>query len=344
MRKVTKEVTIGNRRIGGDNSILVQSMCNTKTDDIESTVKQIKLLEEAGCEIIRVAVPDMESAKALKEIKKEMNVPLVADIHFDYKLALESARYVDKLRINPGNIGDRTKQVIEAAKENGIGIRIGINLGSLEKQFVDEYGYTAKAMVESAFRHIRMLEKEDFRDIIVSLKASDIFRTVEAYKLFSSKSDYPLHLGITEAGTKHAGTIKSSIGIGGLLYLGIGDTIRVSLTADPVEEVKAGFEILKALELRREGRILISCPTCGRTHGDMIKIAKEIEERTKSIKKGVKIAVMGCEVNGPGEAREADIGIALCKEGGVLFKKGEMIRKISKDRLVEEFIEEVEKV
>jgi len=342
--KKTKVVRIGNKLIGGNNPILVQSMCNTKTYDVKSTIKQIQELEKAGCEIIRVAVPDEKSARALKEIKENINIPLVADIHFDYKLALDSAPYIDKLRINPGNIGDegKIKQVVEAAKKYSLPIRIGVNLGSLEKDIEDKYGRTAKAMVESARKHIGLLEKNDFKDIVVSLKSSDVNMTIEACRLFAKEFDYPQHLGITEAGTVLSGSIKSAMGLGILLNEGIGSTIRVSLTADPVEEVKTAYEILTHLNLRKFGRTIISCPTCARTHGNLIKIAEEIEEKTKELKKPINIAIMGCEVNGPGEAKHADIGVALGEKYGFVFKKGEVVKKVEHKDVVNELIKEIE--
>src|SRR3989339_762922 len=279
MRRKSREVKIGSLRIGGINPIAVQSMCKTKTKDVAATIRQIKQLEEAGCEIIRLGIPDLESAKALKEIRKNISIPLVADIHFDYKLAVESAKYADKLRINPGNIGspEKVKAVVDSAKDFGIPIRIGVNSGSIERDLVEKYGLTAEAMAESALRHVKILEELGFYDIVVSLKASDVARTIEAYEMIAYKTEYPLHLGITEAGTSYSGIIKSSIGIGALLSRGIGDTIRVSLTEDPVEEVKVAYDILKALEIRRKGLNLISCPTCGRTEIDSIKLAKEVE-------------------------------------------------------------------
>ena len=341
-RKKTRVVEVGNVKIGGNSPITIQSMCNTKTKDAEKTIKQIKELEKAGCEIIRVAVEDMDDAFALKKIKENISIPLVADIHFDYKLALESIKYVDKLRINPGNIGskDKIKLVVDAAKESSVPIRIGVNLGSIEKEFKEKFGLTSKAMVESAMKHIKILEELNFYDIIISLKASDIKRTAEAYKMISKKVDYPLHVGITEAGTLYSGTIKSSIGIGSLLLDGIGDTIRVSLTSNPVDEVKAGIEILKSLELRK-GPIVISCPGCGRTKIDLQRISKEVENAILNINKPIKIAVMGCEVNGPGEASEADIGVAGAKDCAVLFRKGQFFKKIEKDKIVEQLLSEI---
>lgn len=348
MRKITREVKIGNKKIGGNNPILVQSMTNTDTHDIEKTIEQIRRLEAEGCDIIRVAVPDMEAAEAIKEIKKNINIPLVADIHFDYRLAIKSIENgADKIRINPGNIGreENIKKVVEIAKEKGIPIRIGVNSGSLEKEILHKYkGVTAEAVVESALKNVLILEKLGFYDIVISLKTTNVPLTIEAYKLASSKVDYPLHVGITEAGTIEAGTIKSAIGIGTLLYLGIGDTIRVSLTGDPVHEVRVGRQILRSLGLLKEGVEIISCPTCGRTKIDLIKLAQEVEKRTRHIKKPLKVAVMGCVVNGPGEAKEADIGIAGGDGEGVIFKKGKVYKKVKEEELVEELTKEIEKL
>lgn len=348
MRKITREVKIGNKKIGGNNPILVQSMTNTDTHDIEKTIEQIKRLEAEGCDIIRVAVPDMEAAEAIKEIKKNINIPLVADIHFDYRLAIKSIENgADKIRINPGNIGgeENIKKVVEIAKEKGIPIRIGVNSGSLEKEILHKYkGVTAEAVVESALKNVLILEKLGFYDIVISLKTTNVPLTIEAYKLASSKVDYPLHVGITEAGTIEAGTIKSAIGIGTLLYLGIGDTIRVSLTGDPVHEVRVGRQILRSLGLLKEGVEIISCPTCGRTKIDLIRLAEEVEKRTRNIKKPLKVAVMGCAVNGPGEAKEADIGIAGGDGEGVIFKKGKVYKKVKEEELVEELMKEIEKL
>lgn len=348
MRKITREVKIGNKKIGGNNPILVQSMTNTDTHDIEKTIEQIRRLEAEGCDIIRVAVPDMEAAEAIKEIKKNINIPLVADIHFDYRLAIKSIENgADKIRINPGNIGreENIKKVVEIAKERGVPIRIGVNSGSLEKEILYKYkGITAEAVVESALKSVLILEKLGFYDIVISLKTPNVPLTIEAYKLASSKVDYPLHVGITEAGTIEAGTIKSAIGIGTLLYLGIGDTIRVSLTGDPVHEVRVGRQILRSLGLLKEGVEVISCPTCGRTKIDLIKLAEEVEKRTRHIKKPLKVAVMGCVVNGPGEAKEADIGIAGGVGEGVIFKKGKVYKKVKEEELVEELMKEIEKL
>lgn len=326
----------------------VQSMANTKTSDVGATVSQIKKLEKAGCEIIRVAVPDMEAAKKLGKIKSQINIPLVADIHFSHLLALEAIEQgVDKIRFNPGNIGsiEKVKQVVKACKKRNIPIRIGVNGGSLEKDILAKYKnkVTADAMVESALRHIKILEKMNFRDIAVSLKASDIERTVESYKKLSEKVDYPLHLGITEAGTIFRGTIMSSIGIGHLLYVGIGDTIRVSLTADPVEEIKVAWEILKSLGLRKRGITVTSCPTCGRTKIDLIGLAKKVEKLVEGIDKDVHVAVMGCVVNGPGEAREADLAVIGGEGVGLICRKGKIIKKVDEKNLLKEFEKELEK-
>lgn len=347
-RKKTKKIKIGNLHIGGNAPIVVQSMANTDTRDVKKTVEQIKKLEQAGCEMIRVAVPDMAAAKALGAIKKKINMPLVADIHYSADLALESIRQgVDKLRINPGNIGDekKIKEVVMAAKKNKIPIRIGVNAGSLEKDLLKKYQgkATAEAMAESAMRHIKILEKYNFKDILISLKASDIERTVEAYRLISREVDYPLHIGVTEAGTIFRGTVMSSIGLGILLYEGIGDTLRVSLTADPVEEIKVAWEILKSLNLRRRGITVTSCPTCGRTEIDLIGLAKKVEDETRNINKNIHVAVMGCVVNGPGEAREADLAIIGGRKVGLITKKGKIIKRVAEKDLLKEFIKEVEK-
>lgn len=326
----------------------IQSMCNTDTKDVEATVAQIKELIQAGCEIVRVAVPDMEAAKAIGEIKKQINIPMVADIHFSAEYAMEAiAQGIDKLRINPGNIGDESKVVmlVEACKEKNIPIRIGINGGSLEKDILEKYKgeVTPKGMVESAMRHIKILEKNDFFDIAISLKANDVERTVEAYRLLSKEVNYPLHVGITEAGTAFRGTILSSVGFGILLYDGIGDTIRVSLTADPVEEIKVAWEILKSLGLRKRGISVTSCPTCGRTQIDIIKLANEVEKLLEKVDKDIRVAVMGCVVNGPGEAREADLAIVGGKGVGLIVKKGEIIKKVDEKDLLVEFMKEIEK-
>ena len=342
---MTREINIGGVKIGGNNPIAIQSMCNTDTRDVKSTVEQIKKLEKAGCEIIRVAVPDMQAAECIRDIKKSIDIPLVADIHFDYRLALKCMdNGIDKIRINPGNIGsaDRVKQVADMAKKNHIPIRVGVNSGSLEKELVEKYGgVTPQGLVESALRHVKLLEQNDFYDTAISIKASNVPFSVEVYELLSNTVDYPLHVGITEAGTVWGGTIKSAVGIGAILSRGIGDTIRVSLTGDPVEEIYAAKEILKDLNLRKFGVEFISCPTCGRTSIDLIKIANEVESKIKDIDKNIKVAVMGCAVNGPGEAREADIGIAGGHGEGLIFKKGEILRKVPEEKLVDELLKEI---
>lgn len=345
---MTRTVNVGSIKIGGGNPVSIQSMCNTDTRDVKSTVSQIHLLEEAGCEIIRVAVPDMEAAAAVSQIKKQIKIPLVADIHFDYRLALECIKNgIDKVRINPGNIGEHTrvKKVADAAKAAGIPIRIGVNGGSLERELVIKYGgVTADALVESAMGHIKILNDVDFCDMVVSIKVSNVPMMIEAYRKFSKISDIPLHIGVTESGTERMGTLKSGIGIGTLLSEGIGDTMRVSLTADPVKEVQLAKDILSVLEKRKGGINFVSCPTCGRTQIDLIKIASEVEERISGIDKPIKVAVMGCVVNGPGEARDADIGIAGGKGEGLIFKKGEILRKVPEDKIVDELIKEIEKI
>ena len=345
-RRKTKKIYVKDITIGGDSPIVIQSMTNTKTSDAKATIAQIKALEKAGCELVRVSVPNNESAQAIGEIISNVDIPVVADIHFDYKLALESIKNgVHGLRINPGNIGNEEKviQVVNEAKKRNIKIRIGVNAGSLEKDLLDSMGRTPEAMLESAFRHIKILEKYDFYNTAVSLKASDIKTTIKAYELFSSKSDYPLHLGITEAGTLKAGTIKSSIGIGYMLLNGIGDTIRVSLTADPVEEIYVAKEILKSIGLDNESIRIISCPTCARTDIDIIGLAEKVEKATANIKKNISVAIMGCAVNGPGEARDADLGIAGGKSEALLFKKGQIIRKVDEASIIEVLLEEIDK-
>ena len=336
----SRKIKVGNIYIGGESEVVIQSMTNTKTADIESTVKQIKALENAGCQLVRVTVNDMEAARALKEIKKQINIPLAADIHFDYKLAIAAMENgVDKLRINPGNIGgdDKVALVVEKAKECKVPIRIGVNAGSLEKNILSKYGRpTPEAMVESGLYHVRLLEKFGFENIIISLKSSNVKMMVSAYRMMNEIVDYPLHLGVTEAGTAFQGTVKSAIGIGGLLLDDIGDTIRVSLTEDPVEEIKVAKEILKVLGLREEGTEIISCPTCGRTEIDLINLAKKVEKEFSAFEKKVKIAVMGCVVNGPGEAREADYGVAGGKGIGVLFKRGEIVKQVKEDEILDE--------
>lgn len=345
-RRKTRVVSIDNLKIGGENPIVIQSMTNTDTRDAKKTLEQINALVKEGCQMVRCAVPDMEAAEALKEIVKNSPVPIVADIHFDYRLALKAIENgISKLRINPGNIGsiERIKEVVSKAKEYKIPIRIGVNSGSLEKDILERDGKpTAKGLVESALRHVKILEDLDFHDIIISIKSSDVKMMIESYRLMSEKVDYPLHLGVTESGTKFKGTIKSSVGIGTLLAEGIGDTIRVSLTSNPLEEIEVAKELLKALGLYEEGIEFVSCPTCGRTEIDLIGIAEEVEKRLKNSKKKIKVAVMGCVVNGPGEAREADIGIAGGKGVGIIFKKGEIIKKVKEEDLVEELLKEIE--
>lgn len=331
MRKQKRIVNIGGVKIGGDNPVAIQSMCNTDTRDVKATVNQIHELENAGCEIIRVAVPDMVAAKAVADIKKQIHIPLVVDIHFDYRLALECMKNgADKVRINPGNIGDRdrVKQVVEMAKEREIPIRIGVNGGSLERELLQKYGgVTADALVESAMGHVAILDELNFNNVVVSIKISDVPKMLCAYRKFNEISDIPLHIGVTESGTLKGGTVKSAVGIGALLAEGIGDTMRVSLTANPVEEIYAAYDIQKVLGMRKTGAEIVSCPTCGRTQLDLISIANEVEKRAANIDKPIKIAVMGCAVNGPGEAREADIGIAGGKGEGLIFKKGEIIKE-----------------
>lgn len=347
-RSQTRPVRVGNLTIGGSNELYIQSMTTTKTHDVEATVKQIHQLEEAGCQIVRVACPDERAANAIPEIKKRINIPLVVDIHFDYKLALKAIEGgADKIRINPGNIGKREKveAVVKAAKERNIPIRIGVNAGSLEKRILQKYGYpTADGMVESALHHIKILEDLDFHDIIVSLKASDVRLAIEAYEKAARTFDYPLHLGITESGTLFAGTVKSAAGLGVLLNKGIGNTIRISLSADPVEEVKVARELLKTFGLASNAATLIACPTCGRIEIDLISIANEIEEYIQKIKAPIKVAVLGCAVNGPGEAREADIGIAGARGEGLLFRKGKIVRKIPEEIMVEELKKEIDQL
>lgn len=338
-------VKIGNMHIGGGFPVAIQSMCNTKTEDYIRTIDQIKGLEEAGCEIVRVAVPTMEAAEAIKKIKSQIKIPLVADIHFDYRLALASIENgIDKIRLNPGNIGDhsRVAMVVERAKDKGIPIRIGVNGGSLEKELYQKHGgVTPEALVESALRHVTILDDLNFSDIVISLKASDIRLTVEAYRLLSKTVPYPLHLGITEAGTNYTGTVKSAIGIGILLYDGIGSTIRVSLTDDPIQEIRAAKKILEVMDIRSFGVKIISCPTCGRTEVDLVRIAKLLEEKVEGIDKNITLAVMGCAVNGPGEAKEADIGIAGGKDEFLLFKKGLVVRKLKEEEVVSAVLEEI---
>jgi (E)-4-hydroxy-3-methylbut-2-enyl-diphosphate synthase len=348
MPRTTRQIHVGSVAIGGGAPISVQSMTNTDTRDAAATLAQIRRLAEAGCEIVRCAVPDLEAARALAAIRRECPLPLIADIHFDYKLALTAlASGVDGLRLNPGNIGERWKveEVVRACAERKVPIRIGVNGGSLEKELLEKYGHpTAEAMVESALGHIRILEDLGYREIKVSLKASGIRRTVEAYRLLARQVDYPLHIGITEAGTTWSGTVKSAVGLGTLLYEGLGDTLRVSLTGDPVEEVRVGWEILKSLELREHGPVFVSCPTCGRCQIDLIGVAEEVEQRLHDLPRKITVAVMGCVVNGPGEAREADVGIAGGKGQGLLFRKGEVVRKVPQEQLADALVEEAWKL
>ncbi|MBP3493291.1 MAG: flavodoxin-dependent (E)-4-hydroxy-3-methylbut-2-enyl-diphosphate synthase [Oscillospiraceae bacterium] len=345
---MSKQIQIGNVTLGGGAPVAIQSMCNTRTDDVDATVAQIHALEAAGCEIIRVAVPDMAAAAAIGQIKKEISIPLVADIHFDYKLALRCAEEgIDKIRINPGNIGshERVRAVADACRERNIPIRIGVNGGSLEKNLLAKYGgVTPQALVESAMGHVQLLNDCNFDDICISVKCSRVDVNMAAYQMLHQQTDYPLHLGVTEAGTPSMGVIKSAIGIGGLLCLGIGDTLRVSLTADPVEEIYAAKKILAASGVRQVGPNLIACPTCGRTKYDMIPIANEVERRLQSCTKPITVAVMGCVVNGPGEASAADVGIAGGQGEGLVFRKGEILYKVPEDKLVDALMEEIEKL
>ena len=345
---MSRQMNIGGMTIGGGAAVAIQSMCSTRTEDVAATVAQILRLEQAGCEIVRVAVPTPEAARAIGQIKKAIHIPLVADIHFDYRLALQcAAEGVDKIRINPGNIGsqERVQAVAEACRRHHIPIRIGVNGGSLEKPLLEQYGgVTAQALVDSAMGHVRLLNDCGFDDICLSVKCSHVPTNMQAYTLLSRQTDYPLHLGVTEAGTPEMGVLKSAIGIGGLLCQGIGDTIRVSLTADPVEEVVAAKRILQAIDMRRNGPNLISCPTCGRTKYDMSPIAHEVEQRLRSCTKPITVAVMGCAVNGPGEARNADVGIAGGDGEGLLFRKGEILYKVPQEQLVDALMREIEKL
>ena len=345
---MTKQIMVGGVPVGGGAPVTIQSMCNTRTDDVTATVEQILRLEAAGCEIIRVAVPDMAAAGAVGAIREKIHIPLVVDIHFDYKLALECvAAGCDAVRINPGNIGgeDRVKAVANACKAKGLPIRIGVNGGSLEKPLLAKYGgVTAEALVESAFGHIALLNRYDFDDICVSLKSSSVPITMAAYRLMSEKSNYPLHLGVTETGTPRMGVLKSAVGIGGLLAMGIGDTIRVSLSADPIEEVYAARDILKVSGVRKEGPELISCPTCGRTRIDLIGLAQQVEERLQTVTKPITVAVMGCVVNGPGEASAADVGIAGGDGVGLLFRRGEIVKKVPQEQLVDELFKMIDEL
>ncbi|MDI3257262.1 MAG: flavodoxin-dependent (E)-4-hydroxy-3-methylbut-2-enyl-diphosphate synthase [Kyrpidia sp.] len=344
-REQTRPVRVRHVQIGGSDRVVVQSMTTTDTRNVQETLEQIRRLENAGCQIVRLAVPDMRAAEAIREIRRGTDMPLVADIHFDWRLALTAIRNgVDKVRINPGNIGsaDKVREVVRAAKERGIPIRIGVNSGSVERPLLEKYGYpSAEAMVESALRHVRILEDHEFYDIVISLKSTDVLTAVRAYEMMAQRVEYPLHVGITEAGTVFAGSIKSAVGIGAVLALGIGDTIRVSLTGDPVEEVRVAKEILKSLGIAADSPVIVSCPTCGRCAIDLIDIANRVEREIADLKVPLKVAVMGCAVNGPGEAREADIGVAGGRGEGLLFKKGEIIRKVPGDQIVDELLAEI---
>lgn len=348
MKKLTRQIHIGSVPVGGDAPCSVQSMCSTDTRDIPATTAQIKELAEVGCEIVRCAVPDLDAAHALAQIKLMSPIPVVADIHFDYKLALQVLEGgIDGLRLNPGNIGEKWKvaEIVASAAERKVPIRIGVNAGSLEKELLQRYGHpSAEAMVESAIGHIRILEDLNYQEIKISLKASDVMKTVAAYRLFSERSDYPLHIGITEAGTLFSGTIKSSVGLGILLADGIGDTMRVSLTGEPKDEVRVGYDILKAVGLRQRGVNFVSCPTCGRCQINLIRVAEEVEKRLQGVDKRITVAVMGCAVNGPGEAREADVGIAGGKGEGLVFRHGEIVRKVPEDKLADALMEEISKL
>ncbi|MGD9677154.1 MAG: flavodoxin-dependent (E)-4-hydroxy-3-methylbut-2-enyl-diphosphate synthase [Vulcanibacillus sp.] len=347
-RNETRPVYVGNVQIGGQTDVVIQSMTSTDTRNIEATVRQIEALKMAGCQIVRLAVIDIEAAEAIKEIKKRTTLPLVADIHFDYKLAITALENgIDKIRINPGNIGsiDKVRKVVEACNDRKVAIRIGINSGSIEKEILHKYGHpTAEGMVESAMKHIEMLEDLDFEDIVISLKSSNVLMMIQAYYLMAEKRNYPLHVGVTEAGTIFSGSIKSAIGIGSILSGGIGDTIRVSLTADPVEEIKVAKEILKDLDIRNTDPQIISCPTCGRTQINLEKLANKVEKALFLIDKPLKIAVMGCAVNGPGEAKEADVGVAGGNGEGLIFRNGEIVRKVKEENLFEELMKEIEDI
>src|SRR3989339_1817572 len=345
-RRKSRKVKIGKLFIGGDAPIPIQSMTTADTTNAKATIEQIHGLEDVGCEVVRVSAPTMDAAKALKEIKENISIPLVVDIHFDYRIALEAVKYVDKVRINPGNIGniDKVQQVVKACKDYNVPIRIGVNLGSLEKDLYEKYGYAPGAMVESAMRHVKILEDLDFYNTIVSLKASDVPRMVQAYKLFAEKTDYPLHLGVTEAGSKIPGSVKSAMGIGMLLSEGIGDTIRISLSEEPKEEVKVGKYILRSLGLRNEGVQVTSCPTCARTEVDVIKLVEQLENATEKIKKPIHVALMGCAVNGPGESKKADIGIVGAPGNHLLYKDGKIVKRINDNEIYEVLLKEIKEM
>ncbi len=344
-RDNTRVVTIGDRVIGGGNPILIQSMTNTRTEDVEATVQQIHRLEQAGCEIVRCTVPTMEAAKAIGQIRPRIHIPLVADIHFDYRMAISAIEYgADKIRINPENIGgpDRVAAVVQAAREREVPIRVGVNSGSLEKEFLEKYGgVTAMGIVESALEKVQMIEALDYHNLVISIKSSDVMMCIKAHELLAERTDYPLHVGITESGTLLSGNIKSGVGLGVILYQGIGDTIRVSLTGDPTEEIRSARLILRSLGLRKGGVEVVSCPTCGRTRIDLIGLANKVEELTADIPLDIKVAVMGCAVNGPGEAREADIGIAGGQGEGLLIKKGQVVKKVPEEQLLDVLMEEL---
>ena len=347
-RDNTRKIKIGERFIGGGSPVLIQSMCNTRTDDVDATVKQILKLEDAGCEIIRCTVPDIKAAEAIKEIKKKIHIPLVADIHFDYRMAIEAVKNgADKIRINPGNIGgeENLRKVVDACREKDIPIRVGVNSGSLEKELIEKYGgVTAKGLTESALDKVRMIEDNGYNNIVISIKSSNVLMCIDAYEIIAEKTDYPLHVGITEAGTVLSGNIKSSIGLGIILHKGIGDTIRVSLTGDPVEEIKSAKLILKTLGLRKGGVEVVSCPTCGRTRINLIELAGKVEEMVQNYDKDIKVAVMGCAVNGPGEAKEADLGVAGGDGEGLIFRKGEIIKKVREEELLSALKEELDRL
>jgi len=346
-RRRSLQVKVGRVTLGGDAPVRVQSMTNTNPHDVAATVEQVRRLEEAGCEMVRLAVPDEGAVRALRDIRKEVDVPIVADIHFDHRLALGALEAgADKLRINPGNIGgrDKVEAVARAAKERGVPIRVGVNSGSIRRDFLKKYGPTAEAMVESALEEVRILEEVGFQDIVVSLKASDVPRTVRAYELIADRVPYPLHIGITEAGTVRSGSVRSAVGLGILLWEGIGDTVRVSLSGDPVEEVRVAYEILKSLDLRRRGAKVVACPTCGRAEIDVASLAERVERALEGLERPLTVAVMGCVVNGPGEAKEADVGVAGGRRGGVVFREGKVVRRVEEEEIFDALMEEIGKI